>query len=409
MLRFAIQPEEFMSEPIRGPFHGRPLAGAIAIAALLLAAINLRGGLVVVGPLVTDITRDLALSASQFSMLTTVPLICFGVVSAFVPLLTRRFGPAMLVLGALALISLGAWLRITPEFFWIMSGTLMLGSAIALLNVLIPGLVKGYFPEHPGVMTGLYSVTLAGGAAMAVYIAIPVRDLYQDWRAPMTLWAMLPLVCTLPWLYLLRVHIRTYQPPQTPKIKLWHNRRAWAITGYMGLQSTYFYCIATWLPNLLIDNGMNEADAGFTASLLNIVGISANLLVPMIATRLKDQRPVVIFVAVVSILGLGGLLITPMTATYFWAAMLGLGAGSSLSLALTLFALRSDSTTQAVALSAMAQSIGYLIAALGPLVVGALHDLRGGWEEALILLLILQIAQFFMGLGAGRAGTLSDG
>lgn len=231
-----------MNHSLKGPFDGRPLAFALAVAAILLAAANLRGGIVVVGPLVEDIKQGLGFNARQFSMLTTLPLICFGVISALVPALTRRFAPPLLVLGALLLIMLGAALRITPTFLLILCGTLALGCAIALLNVLIPGLVKAYFPRQPGLMTGLYSVTLSIGAGLGVYLAVPMREAFTDWRAPMLLWALLPLLCLPPWLYLLRVHVRSYQPrSQGPS--LWRNPRAWAITGFMGLQSTCFYSV----------------------------------------------------------------------------------------------------------------------------------------------------------------------
>ncbi|SEG79235.1 CynX/NimT family MFS transporter [Marinobacterium lutimaris] len=396
-----------MSTPLKGPLSGRPWAIGLAVLGLMLAAINLRGGLVVVGPLVEDIRHNLNFSASQFSTLTTLPLLCFAFVSALVPLLTRKITPPLLVLGALLLISTGAVLRVMPPFQIILLGTLLIGSAIALLNVLIPGLVKAYFPNHTGVMTGIYSVTLSAGAGLGVYLAVPLRDAFMDWRAPMLLWALLPLLCLPPWLFLLRVHTQSYQPPKAKRPPLWRNRRAWAITGYMGLQSTCFYSIATWLPNMLIDNGLSDLAAGQAASLVNLAGVPANLLTPMIATRMQDQRPLVIGLFTLTFTGLAGLLLMPPLA-WLWASLIGLGIGGALSLALTLFALRSENTTQALALSAMAQSVGYLIAAMGPLVIGALHDLTSGWGIALALLLALQVGQMLSGVVAARPGTLSD-
>lgn len=396
-----------MSTPLKGPLSGRPWAIGLAVLGLMLAAINLRGGLVVIGPLVEDIRHSLHFSASQFSTLTTLPLLCFAVVSALVPLLTRKITPPLLVLGALLLISAGAALRVIPPFPVILIGTLLIGSAIAILNVLIPGLVKAYFPNHTGVMTGFYSVTLSAGAGLGVYLAVPLREMFMDWRAPMLLWALLPLLCLPPWLFLLRIHSQNYQPPKASKVNLLRSYRAWAITGYMGLQSAFFYSIATWLPNMLIDNGLSDMEAGTAASMVNLVGIPANLLAPMIATRMHDQRPMVIVIFLISLTGLGGLLLMPSLAI-IWASCIGLGAGGALSLALALFALRSENTTQALSLSAMAQSFGYLIAAGGPLVIGALHDLTAGWAVALILLLVLQVIQFTSGMIAAKPGTLSN-
>ncbi|MBV1787752.1 MFS transporter [Marinobacterium sp. D7] len=397
-----------MSEPFKGPFDGRPLAFAIAITAILLTAANLRGGIVVVGPLVEDIRASLGFNASQFSMLTTLPLICFGVVSSLVPMLARRLEPPQLVIIGLLLISGGALMRITSAFPLILAGTLLLGAAIALLNVLIPGLVKGYFPRHPGVMTGLYTVTLGMGAGLGVYLAVPLRDMFDNWRAPMMLWAILPPLCILPWLYLLRVHSRTYRPPQTAQVSLWRNGRAWAITGFMGLQSTSFYSVITWLPNMLIDSGLSDAHAGVAAALVNLAGIPASLVTPLLATRLRDQRALVLIIALLGVAGLTGLILAPSQAPLLWSCLIGVSGGAALSLALTLFALRTDSTTQAVALSAMAQSVGYLIAAAGPLLIGTLNDLSGSWFYAIALLIVLQCIQCLMGLMAGKAGTIGQ-
>lgn len=395
-----------MPEHFKGPFDGRPLAFAGAVLAILLAAINLRGGLVVVGPLVDDIRAALHFSASQFSLLTTLPLICFGLVSACVPLLTRHITPPLVVVGALLLISAGAFLRIAEPFAIILAGTLLLGAAIALLNVLIPGLVKGYFPHQTGIMTGIYSVTLGAGAGLGVYLAVPLRDAFDNWHAPMLLWGILPLLCLPPWLYLLRVRSSSYQPPRQAEVKLWRNRTAWCLTGFMGLQSLYFYALATWLPKLLLDAGLNDAEAGLGAALLSVTGIPANLLVPVLAARMRDQRPLVWGIALLALCGLSGLMLLPALGTWIWASLIGLSAGASLSLALTLFALRSDGATQATALSAMAQSVGYLIAATGPLLFGALHDISGSWVPAVGLLILCQLMQLGLGLVAGRAGTL---
>lgn len=396
-----------MSEPIKGPFDGRPLAFAIAIVAILLTAANLRGGIVVVGPLVSDIRASLGLSASQFSMLTTLPLICFGLVSSLVPTLTRRLEPPQLVIIGLLLISLGVALRMVSAFQVILLGTLLLGSAIALLNVLIPGLVKGYFPRHTGIMTGLYTVTLGSGAGLGIYLAVPLRDFFDDWRAPLALWGILPPLCALPWLYLLRVHTRTYQPPRSAGPSLWRNGRAWAITGYMGLQSTFFYTVVTWLANLLTDSGLNDEYAGFATSLSNLAGIPAGLITPLLATRLRDQRKLVLVIALMAITGLGGLLLAPAQGTLIWVSLIGVSGGASLSLSLTLFALRTNTATQAFALSAMAQSVGYLIAAAGPLVIGAINDLNGSWFYAIVLLIALQVIQGLVGLIAGKSGTIT--
>nr|WP_067286355.1 MFS transporter [Marinobacterium profundum] len=388
---------------IKGPFDGRRWAFFLAVLAIIVAAGNLRGGLVVVGPLVADIRASLDLSASEFSLLTALPLICFGLVSGCVPALARRMRAPMLVIMALLLIAAGASLRTTSLFGLVLTGTLLLGSAIALLNVLIPGLVKGYFPRQIGLMTGLYSVALTLGAGLGVYLAVPLRDAFDAWQAPLLFWALLPLLCLPLWLYMLRVRIQE-APGPSARVTLWRDPTAWALTIFMGLQSFFFYSVATWLPKILMDAGLEDHDAGFATSMINLAGIPANLLTPMIAARMKDQRPLALLVFVLAMAGLCGLWLAPTAAPIFWAALLGLSGSASLSYVLALFGLRTRSHVEATSLSAMAQSIGYLLAATGPVMLGLVNDWMNNWSGALLLLMLLQLIQFGCGWYAGRPG-----
>ncbi len=391
---------------LKGPFDGRRWAFFIAALALLLAAGNLRGGLVVVGPLVADIRSSLALSAGEFSLLTTLPLICFGLVSIGVPALARRIRAPLLVFMALLLIAAGAGLRTTSLFNLVIAGTLLLGSAIALLNVLIPGLVKGYFPRQIGLMTGLYSVALSLGAGFGVYLAIPLRDTFGAWQAPLLLWSLLPLLCLPLWLYMLRV--RTQEAPgPSARVTLWRDPIAWALTVFMGLQSFFFYSIATWLPKILMDANLADQDAGFATSMINLAGIPANLLTPMIAARMKDQRPLALVIFLLGTTGLCGLWLAPTMAPILWAALLGLSASASLSFALSLFGLRTRNHVEATSLSAMAQSLGYLLAATGPMMLGLINDRTSTWGAALLLLMLLQLIQLGCGWCAGRPGFVT--
>ncbi|MGR7920877.1 CynX/NimT family MFS transporter [Zobellella denitrificans] len=384
-----------------GPFQGRPLVAALAIAALMLAAANLRGGLVVVGPLVVEIREALDINASAFSLLTTLPLICFGVVSICVPWLTRRWAPQQLAIVGLLVISAGVSLRLLEQFPLVILGTLLLGSAIAVLNVLIPGLVKAFFPRQVGLMTGLYSVTLSLGAGLGVYLAVPLMEQFGSWRYPVALWALLPLFCLLFWLPMLRV--RGVGRPSNPvRVSLWRDKTAWAITLYMGLQSFYFYSMATWLPKILLESGLDAHQAGTATALINLVSIPFNLFVPIMAARMKDQRVLVLATFAASFTGVAGLWWQPAAAPLLWASLIGMGCGSSLSLALSFFVLRAANTAQATALSAMAQSIGYLLAALGPFSLGLLRDISGAWQWALAAMLALQLFQSGFGWMAAR-------
>ena len=381
--------------------HQRALAW-LAVIGLLLAATNLRGGLVVFAPLVMEVREALSLSASAFGMLTTLPLICFAVVSILVPLMTRFFSSITLVVFGLLIIALGVLLRLVASYPVVILGTLLLGSAIALLNVLIPVLVKVFFPGRVGLMTGLYSIMLSLGAGMGLYLAVPMMNYFNHWHYPVLVWALLPLVTCLIWLPLLRLR-GAVKPVTGARVTLWKNATAWAVTLYMGLQSFYFYAIVTWLPKILMESGLDPLEAGTATAMINLVSIPFNLFIPILAARMRQQRPLVVLVFLLSFSGLAGLWWAPQQAPVLWASLIGMGAGGSLSLALSFFILRTRDGVQATALSAMAQSLGYLLASTGPVTLALVRDLSGHWLAALLLLMMLQVFQLAFGWKAAAA------
>ncbi|WP_417578780.1 CynX/NimT family MFS transporter [Nitrincola sp.] len=388
---------------LHSPFeqHSRALAW-LAVFGLLLAATNLRGGLVVFAPLVLEIREALSLSASAFGMLTTLPLICFAVISILVPLMTRFFSSITLVVFGLLIISLGVVLRLVASYPVVILGTLLLGSAIALLNVLIPVLVKVFFPSRMGLMTGLYSIMLSLGAGMGLYLAVPMLEYFGHWHYPVMVWALLPLLTCLIWLPLLKLRGEV-KPVTGARVTLWKSATAWAVTLYMGLQSFYFYAIVTWLPNILIESGLNPLEAGSTTAMISLASIPFNLFIPIFATKMHNQRSLVVLISLLSFSGLTGLWWAPQLAPMLWAALIGMGAGGALSLSLSFFILRTGDGVQATALSAMAQSLGYLLAATGPVTLALMHDISGHWLTALMLLMLLQIFQFAFGWKAAAA------
>jgi CP family cyanate transporter-like MFS transporter len=380
----------------------KPALTWLAVFGLLLAATNLRGGLVVFAPLVMEIREALSLSASAFGMLTTLPLICFAVISILVPLLTRFFSSITLVVFGLLVISLGVILRLVASYPVVILGTLLLGSAIALLNVLIPVLVKVFFPSRIGLMTGLYSIMLSLGAGMGLYLAVPMMEYFNHWHYPVIVWALLPLLTCLIWLPLLTLRGEV-KPVTGARVTLWKNSTAWAVTFYMGLQSFYFYAIVTWLPNILMESGLNPLEAGTATAMINLVSIPFNLFIPILAARMQQQKPLVALIFLLSFSGLAGLWWAPQQAPMLWASLIGMGAGGSLSLALSFFILRTRDGVQATALSAMAQSLGYLLASTGPVTLALVHDFSGHWLTAIVLLMLLQIFQLAFGWKAAGA------
>jgi len=388
----------------QGHFDHRPWAFFGALFALMLAAANLRGGLVVIGPIVADMRADLGVSASAFGMLMTLPLICFGVISLMVPTLARRVDPLKAVLIGIFLIAAGAGLRLPVNFPVMLLGTLMLGTGIAILNVLIPSLVKGLFPKQSGSLTGLYTLVLTLGATFGIFSAIPLRDYFGGWQGPMMVWVVLPVVAGLAWLPMMRVKFTPKNLP-TPTASVWRLRKAWALTAFMGLQSSVFYVLSTWLPRLLMDNGYSDIYAGTLASLMAFVGLPTSFLIPVVASRMQSQRSLALFLLVTGLTGMFGLLLMPERLAFVWTSMLGLYGGGSISLALVLFAIKTHDMRQATSLSAMVQGLGYLGASMTPSLVGFVYDLTQGWTLVLIGLIVvitLQNAAGWVVCGRGK-------
>src|SRR5690606_23179257 len=224
---------------------------------------------------------------------------------------------------------------------------------ISMLNVLMTGLVKSFFPRQVGLMTGLYSVTLSLGAGLGVYLAVPWMEQCGSWRHPAAVWALLPMFCLPCWLPMLRVSGVDRLGKQA-RISLWRDKVAWAITLFMGIQSLYFYSMAPWLPKILLESGLDAHQAGTATALINLVSIPFNLFVPMLAARMRNQRLLVLGTFTSSFVGIAGLWLQP-SAALLWASLIGVGCGCALSLALSFFVLRAANPIQATALSAMAQ------------------------------------------------------
>lgn len=373
----------------------------------MLAAANLRGGLVVIGPIVADMRADLGVSASAFGMLMTLPLICFGVISLLVPTLARKIEPLKVVLGATLLIALGAALRLLINFPIMLLGTLLLGTGIAVLNVLIPGLVKGLFPKQSGSLTGLYTVVLTLGATLSILSAVPMRDHFGSWQAPMIVWAIFPLLTALIWLPMLRVRFTPKSMP-TPSASVWRLPKAWALTAFMGLQSSVFYVLATWLPRLLMDSGYSDVYAGSVTSLVSLVGLPSAFLIPVLAVRLKSQRSLILVILTTGLAGMFGLLLMPEKYAEIWVSLLGVYGGGSLSMALVLFAIKTHDMRQATSLSAMVQGIGYLGASIAPSLVGAVYDIRHEWTLVVWGIILVIAVQNTAGWFVSAPGKIDE-
>ena len=382
------------------------LRSFLLILGIVLLAANLRPALTGVAPLIGQIRADTGMSNGEAGLLTTLPLLAFGLLSPVAPRVARRFGMERVLLAGLLVLVAGILLRWAGAVAALFLGTVVLGAAIAVANVLLPSLVKREFPEQAGLMTSVYSTSLGISAAFAAGVSVPLAQLAGiGWRGALAVWAIPALLAGVAWLPQLGRSDRPADPSPrgSPGVRdLWRSPLAWQVTLFMGLQSLAYYVTLTWLPEILQAEGMGAARAGWMLGLSQAVAIVTMFLAPMIAGRRPSQRGVVVVAVGTSGVGALGLLVAGSTASTLWVVLLGLGQGASFSLALTFFALRAPDPGHAAALSGMAQSVGYLLAAGGPFLFGVLRDVTGAWKVPLALLLTITICLLIAGIGAAR-------
>jgi CP family cyanate transporter-like MFS transporter len=382
------------------------IRGLLLVLAIVLLAANLRPALTSVAPLIGQIRTDTGVSNGVAGLLTGLPLLAFAVLSPIAPRLARRFNMERVLLASLLVLAVGILLRSAGVVAALFLGTAILGAAIAVGNVLLPSLVKREFPERTGLMTSTYTTALAVSAAIAAGASFPIA--YQvdiGWRGSLALWALLALVAAVAWF----PQVRSADPANASTgtsrgvTGLWGSVLAWQVTLFMGLQSLGYYVVLTWLPEILQEEvGVSAAQAGWMLALAQVVVIPAMFIAPVLADRRPSQYSVVVVAVTLTGVGTLGLLVAASTATVLWIVLLGLGQGACFSLALTFFALRAPDSEHAAALSGMAQSVGYLLAAGGPFLFGLLRDATHAWTAPLTLLVAVTVCLLITGLGAAR-------
>jgi len=377
---------------------------ALLVLAIVLVSLNLRSALTVIGPLIRDLRAGDGLSGAAIGLLAAAPLLAFGLISPLGPRLAARFGIERTLVVCMLVLSASLALRPLPSVVLLFAGTFAAGAAIAVANVLLPALVKRRFGAQATFVTGIYSVALGVGAALAAGLAVPSEGWLGDsWRAALAAWAAPALLAALVWLPLLSGPRSRSASAAGIRVNLWRDRVAWSVTAYMALLAVQFYSQVAWLPEIYRHEGMSKGAAGALLSLSLIVGIPCGFIVGALAGRLRQQRSIVWAASALALAGWAGVLLAPSAAPSLWAILLGLAFGTGFTLVLSLFVLRADDTSHAVALSGMAQSVGYTLAAIGPIAVGALHDATGGWSVPLIALIGVAAVDLLFGLQAGRA------
>ncbi len=388
------------AEPSRRPRLVRLVLGA----SLLLIALNLRVLFASLSALLPEIMRGTGASPAAASLMTTLPVFCLGIFSLPVARLAARFGAERVVLGALLAVAAGTALRGLATLPMLLGGGILAGAGIAFGNVLLPGLVKRDFPDRIAPMTGLYSMALSGGAALAAGFTVPIARATGSWAVGLAAWAIPALGVAALWAPQVAM-ARTSKSAvgAGASHSLWRDGLAWQVSFFMGLQSALAYCVFGWLAPILRDRGLEAAAAGYVLSISVVGQMIGCLLAPSLAVRGRDQRAISVLLYLVVLAGIMGCFYAPLGTAWTWAALLGLGQGGLLGVALTIILLRAPNAAMAARLSGMAQGVGYTLAAGGPLLVGLMRQAFDGFAEVPWFLALLVLAGALSGLGAGRA------
>lgn len=385
----------------------------LLLLAILLVAATLRSPMTSVGPLIPLYRGDLEASNAMVGLVNTLPLLTFGLFSPFVPKISKKYGMEMTLLIAMAILSIGIFIRPIGGIELLLFGTLLIGMAIAVGNILMPGLIKSSFPYRVGLMTGLYSVSMNLFGALASGISVPIASINGfDWRNSMQIWSLLSILAVvvlllrLPASYSGRKKVFTEVKSQ-PSKAIFKSKIAWAVTLFMGLQSLIPNSLFTWLPDILLTKGFNESESGWFIAICQAGLIPATFIAPILAGKMQSQRLIGASSGILFFVGLVGIAFISSHIVIVFLALTGIGAGAAFSLTMMFFVLRTNTTMESAQLSGMAQSIGYLIASAGPLFLGTIAEMTGGWTVPFIILMTAALCIVFLGIIAGKDEKIS--
>jgi CP family cyanate transporter-like MFS transporter len=393
------------------------------VIGIIAFAFSLRSAVASLSPLIDHISEDFAMPAALIGLIGTAPPVCYAVFGLLTPALERRFGLERLAVAAMVVVALGLVARsLAPNAALLLAGTALVFAAVGTGNILLPPLVKRYFPDRIGLMTTVYSTTMAVSTALPALIAVPVADA-SDWHLSLGLWSVFALAGIIPWIGLaVRHHAETVaagmpdvadeddieEPSPRAFGRMWRVPLAWALLVAFAASATMAYTSFAWLPRMLVDiAGVTPAVAGGLLSLFGFMGLPASLAVPLLVARWNATRLLIGIAIASGLIGLAGLLFAPTVAPWLWVALFGL-APLLFPLVLVLLGLRTRTHEGAVALSGFVQSLGYGIAALFPLGIGLLHDATDSWTGPLIVLAVVVAAVIPAGAVVARPHTVED-
>ena len=386
--------------------RARRASGLGVMAAIVLLALNLRTLVAGLPPLLDDIRDDLGLSGLAGGLLTTLPVLGFGAFAPLAPRLSRRVPIEWLLAGCALVTACAAALRgaggVAPLFL----GCALAGVAVAVAQALLPVFIRTRHPEATGRLTGAYSMSLTLGACLAAALAVPLEKWLGSWEASLAAWSVPALVAAAVWASMAWRSSAVVEGDAPPG--LWGNRLAWMVSLYMGMQSMAFYAGLTWIPTVLEDHGYSAGSAGALQALSALVQLAPAFAVPVLAVRRRDQVGLLWWIVLLQLTGALGLLLAIDVAP-LWIVVLGIGQGGALGLGLILPVLRGGDTASVASLTAMSLCVGYIVAAAGPWLLGAVHDAFGGWTVALSVFAAICLLELVPGLPASRARSIEEG
>ena len=389
----------------------------LVLAGIVLVALNLRIAVAAVSPILDLVRVDVALDDAQAGLLGTVPVGMFALFGSLAPLLARRFAIEPVLVVAMLVSAVGEIARAGSSGPW----TFLCWSAVALAgmgvgNVLLPPLVKRYFPDRIGLVTAVYSTALAVSTMVPPLLAVPVARAV-GWRVSLGVWAVVGVAAALPWVAVVlrstvarrrarvlvaaAAELRRAEPQglpgpgsTQPQVEaavstgaVWRSPLAWGMALMFSMNSLNAYTMFAWLPQILVDAGIDDAGAGRWLAVFSLLGIPTSFVVPLLATRMRNPLAIVVVFEACLVVGYLGLMLSPASGTAAWTLLAGLGLGS-FPLALALMNLRTRSSAGAVRLSGFSQGVGYAVAGVGPVLVGVLHGATGGWTAPFVLLFV---------------------
>lgn len=385
------------------------------ILAIVFIASTLRAPLTSVGPVVDEIKHVMEINNSVAGILTTIPLIIFAIVSPLVSRVTSRITMSRTILYSTILLIIGLYLRVAGDFSLFIIGTLVLGIAIAFGNVVLPSYVKWYFPMQIGIATGIYSGTMNFTAGLGGGLSFPLSQTPLGFRLSLSFWIILGIIAIILWIpkarkgaKLEKQTIDETQVKHHKKVNIVKSKLAWMVALTMGFQSMVFYTVVAWVPSILVDRGVDPSTAGYLLMLNQFSQVPMTFSFPIIASKLKDQRILVVIITILFLTGFGLFFTQSLVLLVIGIVIAGLAMGACFSLCMTFFSIRARTSDGSISLSGFGQSVGYLIAAIGPFLIGYLHDYTGNWISGIIALLLMSLLFFIFGYPAAKNRVVED-